>query len=63
VVREQMPRAEAEQRLTAMGEKVDELKQLAMQGAGRSAGLSAGWGYLLGAVGFVGAVFAIIGTR
>jgi hypothetical protein len=60
LVREQMPRNEAEQRLAAMGEKVDELRATVLSNAGRGAGLQAGWAYLLGAVALVGGVLGIV---
>ena len=59
IIREQMPRAEAEQRLSALAEKVDDLKLGATQSAGRSAGLGAGWVYVIGAVSLLGTLVAI----
>lgn len=66
-----MPRAEAEQRIAANTEKVDSLTRSftdAMQqvnsrldlAAGRSTGIGAGWGYLIGAVGLSGGLIAIV---
>ena len=49
-----MPRSEAEQRLSALAEKVDDLK-----GSSR-AGAAALWGYLVGAIGVVAAVVALV---
>lgn len=60
LVREQMPRAEAEQRLTAMAEKIDEVKLVLSQSQGRGAGLSAGWGYLLGAASLIGLAVTLL---
>lgn len=68
-----LPRSEGEQRIAALAEKVDDLNsQLsgAMSrvnsrldlAAGRSTGIGAGWGYLVGAVGLVAAVLAIVAT-
>ena len=48
-----MPRAEAEQRLAALGEKIVDLT-----GSNR-AGASALWGYLAGAIGVVIAVITL----
>lgn len=55
-----LPRVEAEQRLTQMSEQIAELKQDAYQTRGRSAGLNAGWVYLIGAVALVGSLIAIV---
>jgi hypothetical protein len=60
IIAQQMPRAEAEQRLSAMTEKIDDLKSTVIQGSGRSAGLNAGWGYLVGAVGAIATVVALV---
>jgi hypothetical protein len=49
----QMPRAEAESRLGALDEKVNESR-------GRSSGLNAGFGYLIGAVGLIGGVVGLL---
>jgi hypothetical protein len=49
-----MPRAEAEQRMSALGEKLDDLK-----GSSR-AGAHTLWGYLVGAVGVVAAIVALV---
>ena len=62
-----MPRTEAEQRFSALTEKIDEqrktidaLREMAVAVGGRSAGMSAGYGYLIAAVGAISAVVAII---
>jgi hypothetical protein len=60
IIREQMPRAEAEQRLSAMAEKIEDLKLSRSAGLGRVAGASALWGYVVGAVGVAAAVVAIV---
>jgi hypothetical protein len=64
-----MPRAEAEQRIGQLAEKIEELRSsidTLRNGAtgtqGRSAGLNAGWAYLVGAVALVGSVIAIVTT-
>lgn len=49
-----MPRAEAEQRLAALAEKVDDVK------GSSKAGALALWGYLVGGVGVVAAVVALL---
>jgi len=67
----QMPRTEAEAMLKAAGEKTEALAKAnserisALQARidrteGRSGGLSAGWGYLIGAIGLIGALVAIV---
>jgi crotonobetainyl-CoA:carnitine CoA-transferase CaiB-like acyl-CoA transferase len=58
-----LPRSEGEQRLAALSEKLDLIQSVVTTAGGRATGLTAGWGYLLGAVGLIGAVAAIIGTR
>lgn len=66
-----MPRAEAEQRMATNSEKIDLLSRQfaeAMQqvtsrldlAAGRETGISAGWGFLVGGVGLLGAIIAIM---
>jgi len=42
-----MPRVEAEQRLSTLSDKIDELKTAVSEGTGRSSGFSAGWVYLV----------------
>ncbi len=54
IIAQQMPRAEAEQRLTSMAEKLDDLK-----GSSR-AGANALWGYLAAAAAIAVAVVALI---
>lgn len=56
----QIPRIEAEQRLNEVSKRVDELRDSMHRVAGKSAGLQAGWGYLVGLVGIVGAIIAIL---
>lgn len=46
-----MPRHEAHALLDALKDKVTALEKTLAAGSGKSAGLSAGWGYLVGAVG------------
>ena len=60
LVREQMPRVEAEQRLAAMREQIDELKGALAQSQGRGAGLTAGWGYLVGAASLIGLIATLL---
>lgn len=62
-----IPRNESEVRMAAIGERIDEIRatvealSLSVRAnAARGAGLAAGWGYLVGGVGLVGAVIAII---
>jgi hypothetical protein len=55
-----MPRTEAEQRITAMSEKIDLLRDFAASSGGRSAGLSAGWSYLAGALGLLVGMVGLI---
>jgi hypothetical protein len=55
-----MPRAEAEQRNAALAEKIDLLRSAANQWQGRSAGLNAGWVYLLGVIAAIGTVVSLI---
>jgi hypothetical protein len=54
-----MPRSEAESRLAALAEKVDDLKTGASAGQNRSAGANAAWGYLVVGVGLVVALITI----
>lgn len=60
VISQQMPRAEAEQRLSALAEKVNEVKEIAGTQRDRGLGLNAGWAYLLGAVGLIGGVVSLV---
>jgi hypothetical protein len=56
----QMPRSEAEQRLSAVSEKIDELKTGANLGQGRTAGTTALIGYLIAAAAVVVAIVSLI---
>lgn len=56
----QMPRAEAEQRMTALAERIEEVKQVAGTQRDRGLGLNAGWGYLIGAVGLLGGIVTLV---
>jgi hypothetical protein len=60
LVREQMPRIEAEQRMASMAEKVEELRNTVTASAGRGQGLQAGWGYLLGVLLLLTSVAAVV---
>ena len=55
-----MPRTEALGLFENLRTQVAELKVVAAAGAGKSAGFSAGWGLLVGAVGLAGAIFALL---
>jgi len=55
-----MPRIEAEQRYNALNEKISEMAARIDRNEGRSGGLSAGWGYLIGAIGAVGGAIGIV---
>ena len=68
-----MPRAEAEQRYkaidekisvtnTAQVEKIDNLRTRFERTEGSGAGKNAAWGYLIGGVGLLGAVIAIVSS-
>ena len=52
-----------EKRFDILGVRIDELTSYRDAALGKNAGLSTGWGVLLGAVGLIAAVLAIIGTR
>jgi len=54
-----MPRAEADSRIYALGEQLKDLASRIDRQEGRGSGLSAGWGYLVGAVALVGGLIAI----
>lgn len=54
-----MPRAEAENRLTTLSERVAALSSRIDRGEGKGSGLSAGWGYLVGAVGLLGSILSV----
>jgi hypothetical protein len=69
--KKQMPRTEAEALIRASEEKaaagqqansdkIDALQARMDRNEGRSGGLSAGWGYLIGAIGLIGALVAIV---
>lgn len=59
IIGAQMPRAEAEQRLSALSEKIDDLKSVTATAGGRTAGAGALWGYLAGAVGVMVALVSL----
>lgn len=54
-----MPRAESENRMLAAEKEVAALSSRLDRGEGRGSGLSAGWGYLVAAVGLLGGIIAI----
>lgn len=59
-----LPRNEYESNHKALEDKIDALTDRFNVREGRSGGLSAGWGYLVGAIGLLGSVVGIIiGTR
>jgi len=69
--KKQMPRTEAEALIRSGEEKaiaaqktnsdkIDALQARMDRNEGRSGGLSAGWGYLIGAIGLIGALVAIV---
>lgn len=60
MTREQMPRGEADTRFAALSEKIDELKVVQDRGRGHSRGMADGWGYLVGAVGALGGIVALV---
>jgi hypothetical protein len=60
MTRQMMPRIEAEARGHALDEKIAEINARIDRTEGRSGGLSAGWGYLVGAIGAAAAVLSII---
>jgi hypothetical protein len=47
-------------RIDGVDRKVDELTKTVTSGGGRSAGLNAGWGYLLGAIGALALLYSIL---
>jgi hypothetical protein len=56
-----MPRAEAEQRFTAIDTKLNEVRDAVENRVAHSRGLADGWGYLVGAAGLVvGVIVAVI---
>lgn len=58
-----MPRAEFDRAMAAMNEKLDVLKAYKDSDSGRSIGLSAGWGVLVGVAGLALAVAAFFFRR
>ena len=54
-----MPRAEAESRMLEMGKQLAMLSSRIDRGEGRSGGLNAGWGYLVGGVGLLGGLIGL----
>ena len=69
--KKQMPRTEAEALIRASEEKaaaaagsnsdkIDQLQARMDRNEGRSGGFSAGWGYLIGAIGLIGSLIAIV---
>lgn len=55
-----IPRVEAEQRISALAEKVDVLSARVDKTEGRSVGISVSWAILVGAVLLIGTVVAIV---
>lgn len=55
-----MPRSEAESRLSALYEKINDVKLAASSTGGHQAGLNAGWLYLLGAIAALGTIVSIV---
>jgi len=55
-----MPRAESKSRHAAAAEKIDDLSTKIDKAEGRGSGLSAGWGYLVGALGVAAAIYATL---
>jgi hypothetical protein len=55
-----MSREQADTQFEALEKQIDELKTYRDSAEGRAGGLSAGWGFLIGAVGLVGAIIAIV---
>jgi hypothetical protein len=47
-------------RIDGVDRKVDELTKTVTSGGGRSAGLNAGWGYLLGAIGALALLYSVL---
>lgn len=62
VGKQQMPRTEAEALCKANADKIDALAGRMDRTEGRSGGLNAGWGYLVGLVGLAAAVIAMFFT-
>lgn len=59
-VRTFLPRAEYDARHETLENRVSELTDRINRSEGKSSGLSAGWGYLIGAVGLATAIVSII---
>ena len=57
-----MPRTETEKGMQALADKLDSLATRMDRNEGRSGGLNAGWGILVGAVGLLAALIAIFFT-
>jgi hypothetical protein len=55
-----MPRSETTLMFAAIAERVDKLEASADKLGGRRRGIADGWGYLVGAVGVVGALVALV---
>lgn len=55
-----MPRSEAEQRFSALSEKIDLLKADSDTGAGKTSGMDKSWMILLGAVGGLATIVGLI---
>ena len=60
IIAAQMPRTEAEQRLSAMAEKIDDLKAAVIAHASRTAGAGQLWLYLVAAAGVAVAVISLV---
>ncbi len=54
-----MPRAEAEQRIQTVADKIDVLAARVDKTEGRSGGVGVGWGYLAAAIGVIAGLVAI----
>lgn len=55
-----MPRAEADSRMAQLAEQLKNLASRVDRQEGRGSGLNAGWGYLVGAVGLLGGLMALV---
>lgn len=55
-----MPRAESEQRYTTLQEKLTELTDRVNKSEGKSRGMNASWGYLLGGLGGIATIIGVI---
>jgi Tfp pilus assembly protein PilX len=58
-----MPRAETEQRLVSLTEKINDLGLLVTQMQGRSRGIEGAWGYLVGAAAVIAVAISLFATR